>query len=552
MSGWSSSSDDDCFGGGMDEARALASVFDLSARSDDGDELEDGYLGRSARALSAELAHLDATLYAPAAAVGDAPMAAPPAPRPMDDESSAIPRRLNIDRETGLVIPDGTTAAGERARECARWRLAFPHLRAVGTAVPPPVGWVAVPEPSALLGVQPKARSAHGIDRHYALDAMLAASERRTDAARSGADGAAAAPREYVSLELVGTRLSVRPVEGLRAPHGQAGEAAAHAHAEAEAGAAAAADAEADGAPEEVFASHGELVEWICADGETADDVAWLALRPEQAPGLRHVQRARRWGWPRPEPEHNDDRVDSGTRAIWLAIDALEPQLHVLARALGEPADALGSAGVSDADDEGAMAMARPPAPDHCARTPQAALPAANATWPRAAALPVASLPLHALRAAPRAHSAFAHGGVVRRQAHAHGQAARSRVGTAGPAAGLAHSAQPAIYGAPPNCCHAFAIQQAPLCAQYGVAERPALAPGIAPYPLPRAAGLAPTRSAPRASGGRGGASRRGGTAAGGGQHGAPPVQRDDRTSAKARTGRPSPAAGGPSSASRS
>ncbi|KAJ1627137.1 hypothetical protein T492DRAFT_1027451 [Pavlovales sp. CCMP2436] len=204
----------------------------------------------------------------------------------------------NFDRDTGLLIPHGSTPASERRAEVLRWRAAFPHLRLVGSRILPPVGWVPLSEvdPRAL-ELQPKQPSAAGVDVHYALEAMMATG--------------ALAVRD--SLALVGTALAFVPA--LPPALG--------------------AEEEDDPLEEILIASHGELEEVIACDAQTAEDAHWLKVRPELSAHSHQRRRLERWGMPPASPSLDDERLDAATRTIWLAMVAeLEPHLNALAAAL--------------------------------------------------------------------------------------------------------------------------------------------------------------------------------------------------------------------------
>ncbi|KAG8469859.1 hypothetical protein KFE25_006314 [Diacronema lutheri] len=338
---WDSSDDDDDFGlvgGGLEHGAPRApTVFDLSPRSDAADEYDAEYLERTSGALAAQLAHVDALLHARSDADAEAEA------RNADDGrararahspfAAGATRRPIIDRDTGLVIPHGTTPASERATECARWRRAFPHLHAVGTRVEPPPGWqpLADLDPRALT-TNSKQPSAAGADAHYALDHMEA-------------PGALAA-RD--SLQVTGSCLALAepPKDGAERGEITCAETAADVA------------AELDPAGEELIAAHGKVDDVFAVDVETREDRAWASARPELTHAARQARALERWGIPPLSPDLDDERLDAATHHVWRAIvQALEPHIAALAPALAgrqspPPAGAAegggGSAGAGD------------------------------------------------------------------------------------------------------------------------------------------------------------------------------------------------------------
>lgn len=301
---WVSSDDDDDFGAGFGRQNVRApTVFDLSAKSDEDDDYDAEYLERTSGALALDLAHIDSLLYAPTDDEADAETAL--ADVHAVEETSD--RRPNIDRNTGLIIPHGTTPATERLAECRRWRRAFPHLRAVGTRITPPDGWVSIAEvdPRAMQ-TMPKQPSAAGVDAHYALDEMLSSE--------------AVEARDLLSV--VGTALvPAQPEPAQPAPDAV--------------GTGTDEDDTYDPPGELLIASHGSLEEVFAVDVETEDDRRWAAVRPDLSHAARELRQMKRWGLPPVSPALDNERLDAATRAVWRAMIAeLEPHIAALAQAL--------------------------------------------------------------------------------------------------------------------------------------------------------------------------------------------------------------------------
>lgn len=330
MTSWVSSDDDDDFVAAFErrEVRA-ATVFDLSPESDDGDDYDAEYLERTSHALAHELTEVDDLLYAPDDGAAEAEFAR----ASMQAASAPARSRPNIDRDTGLVIPHGTSAATERLAECLRWRRAGAHLRAVGTQVVPPDGWEPLPEvdPRAI-ATRPKQPSAAGADAHYALGAMLVS-------------GAVAARN---SLSVVGTAAPLARLATMDDVDD---------------------DGALDPAGEEVLAAHGSVDEVFALDAQTDDDRRWAAARPELSHEARQRRALERWGLPPLSPELDDERLDAAAREVWRAMaEELEPHLFLI----GEALFAAGQARAAGASGAPALESAVLSSPAHCAQPPPA------------------------------------------------------------------------------------------------------------------------------------------------------------------------------------